>query len=376
MLHRSNPGSPRMTRNAGRLRRIAGLALVAAAAAAPSADAGDARVLDGQGRVLTVGNFSFVPADGGGLLRIEDLTTLSWELHDADRLVGFGRVPGSELDGVDDGAVLSRDPVQGDILLAWSRQSDGGGPREIATIRFGDEPNPDSLRIVARGTDDQLEPSLIHDEAGWAYIAWIDQADRRHVKILAISPAGGILTDRDLSTGRSTDNSAPKLGIDAFGRLFVAYLGRDEAAGDAELYVLAPYAQGGGISHVPNPLIELGLQGSLPAPGSAGADPAAMTTKTDLHLTVLGGTPIGWWTETSADHRRLFHYVAPGGRGWGDTAVRTIDLSTGTLGTVPEALELLEARFRTVVNGVAVTPRLPGLPGLPGRPGPTAARAR
>lgn len=328
--------------------------------------AADARVLDTAGRVLTVGAFALVSADGGGLMRVEDQRILSWELHDSDRLLAFGVVPGTEGLGTDSGAVLSRNPVSGDSWLVWSRQVAPGMAREIAWLRFDSAPDAGSLQILATGGGDQAEPTIIHDEAGWAYVAWVDVAAGRKIRSLGVTPGGGMLGVHDLSEARSTENSSPQLGIDARGQLFAAFLGIDLDSGAPALYVLAAALQGGGIQHVPNPLIELGLQATLPVPTVAAGPAGQEGAGPGIHLTVLGGTPVAWWTRSSAGNRTLFEFVAQGNEGWTASAIQTIDLSTGLLGSVPDALALVEARLRRVISSGGS----PGGPNLPEPAGP------
>ena len=331
--------------------------------------ASDARVLDTDGRVLTVGAFALVPIDGGGVLRTEDERILSWELHDEDRLLAYGVVPGTEGLGTDSGPALSRNPLTGDSWLVWSRQVAPGQASEIAALRFDSAPDADSLRILASGTGDQADPTIIHDEAGWAYIAWVDVAADRKVRTIGLTPSGGLLAVNDLSQARSTDNSAPQLGIDARGMLFAAFLGTDVESGTPALYVLAPSSQGGGLGHIPNPLIELGLQATLPTPSLAAGPSGPIGAGVAIHLTVLGGTPVAWWTRSS-DNRTLFEYVAQGDESWTECSIQTIDLSTGLLGSVPDALALVEARLRRVISSgnASTAPYMPGMPAGPGRP--------
>ena len=346
--------------------------LAASLAALPAiAPAADVRSLDATGRVLTVGPFLLVPTDGGGLLRVESCDVLSWELHDQDHIAGHGVVPGTEGAALDLQPSLSRNPATGDVWLAWSRQPDLGAAREIAWLRFrADGPDPATLASLIAGPGDQVEPSVLHDEAGNAFIAWIDESVGRRVKLLGLSPTGAALGVKDVSGTLSLANSAPRLGINAVGGVFVAYVGADSTSGEPRLYVAARSPGFGGVTHVPNPLIELGVQAALPAPTFMVA-PRQIAFTPDLRLTVLGGTAIAWWTETSADNRLLFRYVAEGSEeaggsdGWLQSSVQTIDLSTGTLGSVPDALELLEARLRRVIT-TAPSAGGPSLPS-PGR---------
>jgi hypothetical protein len=246
---------------------------------------------------------------------------------------------------------LSRDPISGDIWLAWSRQVEPGQPNEIAWLRFrAAGPDASSLATLASGAGAQVEPSVLHDEAGNAFIAFIDESSGRRVKLAGLSQAGTNLGVVDISESRSAANSSPRLGISAIGHVFVAYVGSDLASGEPSLYVAARDPRFGGVTHVPNPLVDLmRVQATLPAPTLV-VQPHQVAFTPDLRLTVLGGTAIAWWTEISSDNRLLFRYVAEGTDGWDGSSLQTIDLSTGTLGSVPDALELLEARLRRVIT--------------------------
>ena len=151
--------------------------------------------------------------------------------------------------------------------------------------------------------------------------------------------------------------------------LFAAFVGQDDVSGVAKLYVLAPFDQGGGVTHVPNPMIELGVQASVPTPGNGSVPPAQAALNADLHLTVLGGTPLAWWSETSADGHDLVRYAAQENGGWSDVQIRTIDLSTGSVSTVDQALGLIEARLRRVVTRFTDQPGSPTIPIHPTLPG-------
>jgi hypothetical protein len=347
-----------------RLALAASAGVLSLLATRPAAAASDVRAIDSNGRVLTVGSFSMVRSDGGLNVRVENTGLLSWELHDQDRIVGSGVVPGSDALGEDSSPALSRNPMTGDLWLAWSRQYLPGQFREIAIERFTPAgPDETSLRILASGNGDQLSPAILHDEKGFAYVAFVDASADRQIKVVGLNPDGIVLDARDLSAGRSGSNSAPQIGIDASGQIFVAFLGTDATTAATQLYVLAPSALPGGVTHVPNPLGQLGLEATLPAPQA--------TTVPAVQLTVLGGTPIAWWSETSAANHLLFRYVAQGASGWSTSRVDTIDLSTGLIGSVPEALTLLEARLRRVVAAAPSTtlPAPPSLQPIVVRPG-------
>ena len=334
--------------------RVLALAGTAALVAAP-ARADQARVIDDAGRVLTVGNFGVVAVDGGLTLRMPDGDILSWELRDQDRLVGYGIVPGAEALGEDLSPSLSRDPASHELWLVWSRRAEAGAPAQIVSVRFvGDAPDASSFTVLAAGPGDQLDPSVIHDNDGYGFVTWVDAGEDRTVKVLGISPAGSPMGVQDLSTGHSRQNSSPRLGVDPHGELFAAFVGTDLGTGSNALYVLTPWATGGGISHVPDPILELGLRTSLPTPLVGGSPAPAPEAVPALHLSVLGGTPVAWWTEgggsTFGDLTTLFRYVAMGPEGWETSDVRTLDLGAGMVGSVNEALELIEARLRRVLS--------------------------
>ena len=332
---------------------------------APLAAASDARALTDDGSVLTVSNWALVTLDGGELLRIGDDRVLGWELRDGDgALLGQGLVPGTESTGVDGSPALSRSPLSGEIWLAWSRQAAPGTAREITLERFsGSGWSPGSIVTIAADTDDQLEPTLVHDESGTAWMAWIDGAADRAVRFAGIAADGRLLGTRSLSENVSRLNGAPSLGIDATGQLFVAYAGTPEQGGDVNLFVLTPNPIGGGVSHLPNPIIELGLRATMPAP-SIGVVPSpnGEAVPSKVNLTVLGGTPLAWWTEVQGGTATSFHYTAQDATGhWTLADARTLDLRSGGIATVPEALALVEARLRRVIqqapgSGTVVSP--------------------
>lgn len=323
------------------------------------ASAGDARVLADEGRVLTVGAWGLLTADDGELVRYADTLTLGWELRNEEGiLLSQGLVPGSESLGVDASPALSRDPVTGDILLTWSRQAAPGAAREIALQHFnaalGDW-TPGTLQTLVADSDDQLDPVVVHDSAGTAWIAWIDGLNTRTVRFAGVLADGRVLGQSALSEGISTLNGPPSLGIDAIGRLFVAYAGTPVSGGDVTLHVLTPNPIGGGVTHVPNPFIELGLRGTVPVPTIGRATPPSGTAPVPsrVNLTVLGGVPVAWWTEVATVDGVVmtrFRYAAEGDTGWSGSALRSLDLSSGLVASVPEALALVEARLRRVID--------------------------
>jgi hypothetical protein len=334
--------------------RLAASALAILVAAGAVAE--DARVLGDEGRVLTVGPWGLMTDDFGFEVRIADDRSLGWELRDeAGTILAQGLVPGSEGPGIDASPALSRDPVTGDVLLAWSRQADAGTPREISLLTFSAATSAwdaASLRALVVDADDQVEPVVVHDASGAAWISWIDGLNSRTVRFAGLGPDGRFLGQSSLSEGVSTQNGPPSLGIDAVGRLFVAYAGTPAAGGDVTLFVLTPNPIGGGVTHVPNPFIELGLRGTVPAPTIERTTPPSGSSPTPsrVHLTVLGGTPVAWWTESINGSPALFRYAAEGTTSWADAQVRALDLRSGMVASVPEALALVEARLRRVID--------------------------
>ncbi len=344
-------------------------ALTLAALLASPSSAGDARALDDHGRVLTVGNWALVTLDGGLTLRVADGRFLGWELRDQDgSLLAQGLVPGTENVGVDASPSLSRNPLTGELWLAWSRQASLQSAREIAIGRFvGDAWDAGGPTIVATDSDDQAEPTLVHDETGRAWLAWTDGLVDRTIRFMGLAADLRSLGTLSLSDGLSSRNGAPNLGIDALGGLFVAYAGTDNASGEVRLFVHSANPIRGGVSHVPNPLIELGLRATLPSPSIGVTGPAgAPAVPTRVELTVLGGTPVAWWTENAGGELARFRYAAATTDGW-DTSIRTIDMQGGMVTSVPDALALVEARLRRVVDQLPGGPQVPVMPGRIGR---------
>jgi hypothetical protein len=341
-----------MSRASSHVRRALGLlGLVVAGRSLAS----DARALSDSGNLLTVGNWTLVTSSEGLDLRAADDRFLGWELRDGNgMLLAQGAVPGSDTLGVDATPALSRDPVSGDLVLVWSRQAQPGMAREIALERFGaDGWVASSLQSVVSGAGDQLEPSIVHDATGTAWLAWIDGSLSRTVKFAGVSSTGRVLGTQTLSDDISVHNGAPSVGIDASGSIFVAYAGTPTNGGDVNLFVLTPNPVGGGLSHLPDPFIELGLRGTVPAPSiGVVVDPTApVTVPSRVSLTVLGGTPVAWWTENDGQGQLArFRYAAMGERNWSDSELRTIDLHDGVVGTIPDALALIEARLRRVID--------------------------
>jgi hypothetical protein len=349
------------------------LSFLACASAAPAAFAADARALDGTGRVLTVGNWTSVPTDTGFAMRVGDDRRLGWELRDAHSVIDQGEVPGAQSDGIDSSPVLSRDPVTGDIWVAWTRRvlspSGVSLPSQVVLVPFsGQRFQEGALIVLGDGPSNHSSPALVHDDKGYLYAAWLDEGAGGAIRVACLAPSRELVGDRVLSQGISTRNSDPALGIDAFGQLLVAFRGSDLVTGVRRVFVLSPYDQGGGASHVPDPILELGLRVSVPeSPSGTGpAAPPPAGVPTPLHLTVLGGTPIAWWTEGSDPGTQLVHYVAQAEDGWHVSETRTIDLGAGMAASLTDALEMLEARLRQVPGGYR-TPTPPHL-GVPSRP--------
>lgn len=340
---------------------LAGLA--ASTLLAQGAAAGDARALTDSGHVLTVGNWTLASLDGGVDMRIADDATLGWELRDGNGMVlAEGLVPATEGAGLDATPALSRSPATGELLLAWSRQAAPGLPREIALQRFGASGwVSGSLTILASDIDDQMDPALVHDDGGTAWIAWIDGANERIVRFAGVAADGRLLGSEALSEGVSTLNGAPTIGIDAVGKIVVAHAGTPVVGGDVTLFVLVPNPTRGGISHLPDPIIEFGLRGAIPAPSIGGEATGSLLIPGRVNLTVLGGTPVAWWTEAVDGSLARFRYVAESSGSWTGSELRTLDLRSGMVATIPDALALVEARLRRVIvqapgNGTPAPP--------------------
>jgi hypothetical protein len=346
--------------------RGAAITLVAAAACA-TALANPARVLDDKGRVLTVGNWRTNIGDGGVPQKVLCNEVLSWELRDGQSVVGGGVVPGSEDALVDGQPVLSRDSFTDTILLAWSRQSQAGS-REIVLQWFNE--GAWSVDVpLASASYNQVDPSVVHDGEGNARIAWRSMDWEQRVYVATIAPDGSVVAQQDLSNERSVLNGAPKLGVDACGEVFVAFLGRDTAASEPRVFVMGELSLGGGVIHVPSPVIELAQRASVPTPSVLLGQPGAPTP--DVHVEVLGGTPVIWWTETvvmgeapNQTTQTFFRHVYEDElRGWAGSELHSIDISpTAMDGGAQEALGLLADRLRRVTSRFRVDAPGPGAP--------------
>lgn len=337
---------------------------LAALLAAGSALAGEARVLDADGRVLTVGNWETLRLDSGPL-RVENQDLLSFELRDFDgSLVAEGVVPGTDDERVDGTPALSLNPVTGELLAAWSRESDQGS-REIVLLGRDATGFPFEPIVIASSATNQTDPDLIHDRNGNAYVAWRDMDWAQRIELAVFAPDGSERFRRRISTDETVRNGAPRLGVDATGSLFVAYLGLDANDGEPRLKVHAANATGGGVIHVPNPIIELGrvselpVADAVPAPGPDGWNAPA------LEISVLGGTPVLWWLTADELGREVLNHAIRNGEGdWNEQPLGRISLPTlgDPQAAVRDALEMIEARYRTVVSLVGNEPpgREPG----------------
>ena len=346
---------------AGRILTALGSLSLMTALAAGSAFAGEARVLDAEGRVLTVGNWRTVRLDSGPL-RVEDQNLLSYELRDpSGALMIEGVVPETDDGRIDGTPAVSLNPRTGELLIAWSRES-GQGTREIVTLGFADGGFTLPVRVLAAGATNQTDPDLLHDRNGHAYLAWRDMDWSQRVVLAGLDAEGEELFRRQISTDETVQHGAPRLGVDATGSLFVAYLGLGASDGEPRLKVHAANEEGGGVIHVPNPIIELGRVSELPvvdavpAPGPAGWDAPA------LEITVMGATPIIWWlTEDDLGREVLNHAIRTSEGAWTEQPLGRISLPTlgDPQAAVRDALEMIEARYRSVVSLVGTEP--PGL---------------
>src|SRR5688572_5151718 len=181
---------------------------------APTAEAGDARALDNDGRLLTVGNWRVVAGVGDGrTTRTGDPDKLGWELREANALLAYGTIPGTEGNGDDTSPAISRDPTTGDLTIAWSRREHETDFGEIALVRLsGTTWVAGSLRILADGPGDQTHPSIVHDDNGFLYVAWLDSAYEGAIRVVGVSPTGAILGENIVSLGTSHHNGPPQLG--------------------------------------------------------------------------------------------------------------------------------------------------------------------
>ena len=337
---------------------LGSISLLLALGATPALAAGEARVLDVEGRVLTVGNWETMRLDSGPL-RVENELVLSFEYRDIDgSLIAEGFVPGTHDELVDGPPAVSLDPVNGAMLVAWSRES-ASGTRELVSLSFSASGFDLEPRVLATGLTNQTDSDVLHDRLGNAYVAWRDMDWAQRVELLALDPNGSELFRSRISTEETVQNGAPRLGVDATGALFVAYLGLDAATGDPQLKVHAASDTGGGVIHVPNPIIELGrvsglpLGDAVPAPGPAGWD------EPSLEVTILGGTPVLWWMTQDAFGRDVLNHAIRTGEGsWTEQPLGRIPLTTlgDSQAAVRDALAMIEARYRSVVSLVGSQP--------------------
>lgn len=345
---------------------LASVSLLASVAIPPAFASGEDRVLDASGRILTVGNWETVRLDSG-TLRLENELVLSFEYRDFDgTLIAEGVVPGTDDSLVDGPPALSLNPVSGQLLAAWSREN-ASGTRELVVQAFGVDGFDSEPRVLASGLTNQTDPDLIHDGRGNAYLAWRDMDWAQRIELLGLDSDGNELFRSRVSTEETVQNGPPKLAVDAGGSLFVAYLGLDSTDGDPRLRVHAASDIGGGGVHVPSPIIELGRVNELavgtavPAPEAGGwATPA-------LEVTILGGTPVIWWlTEDAFGREELNHAIRDPEGSWSEQPLGRIPLTTlgDSQAAVRDALEMIEARYRSVISLVGAEP-----PTLAPRPG-------
>jgi hypothetical protein len=345
----------------GRASSIAVAAALLGLALARPAASDEARVLDAKGRVLTVGNWVTVHLDGGRSQREPSSTVLSWELRDSlepigRQVVAEGVVPGTTLPGGDGFAdvtpSMSWNPVTHEILLAWSRQTPAG-TTEIAGVRFlpadeSGEWQPDTLTVLAGSDANEADPMVIHDGAGNAALIWRTMSWEQPVNLLMLTPDGQPVSRQELSRDRSVQNGAPRLGVDAYGEVFAAFIGIDRMTAEARVWVLGAAERGGGLLPMPDPVIELGVATTVGLPMAL---PSTGPGMPDIHLTVLGGTPVAWWTQLDASGRLvLSHVYQDPERGWDGSALRSIEITSVLDGGVPAALQLLEDRLRRIVT--------------------------
>lgn len=331
------------------------LGLAALLLGGPRSAGADARVIDENGRLLTVGNWRVTFGDGGVELRVPDATRLSWELREGTEIVATGEIEGTADGLVDATPVLSRDPLRGTVLLAWSRLTPSG-TRELVAMQFDDGAwQARTQVVVAEGTSNQLDPCLLHDAAGRAYLTWRDADLDQRIMSVILAPDLRELARKELSDGLAVQNGPPRLGVDARGGVYVAFFGTDIASGETRVFVLSTPDEGGGVIHLPNPVIELSRTTSLPVPAEGEPAQGGPETFPALHPTVLGGTAVVWWTEPDPDtgipvFRHLYQTTDAG---WMGSELGTVVLDPDADNAVREALELLEARLRRVVTRFA-----------------------
>lgn len=336
--------------------------------AASPALAGEARVLDDDGNVLTVGNWRFDAGDDGRILKVPDSRTLSWELHDGHHVIAAGTVPGSD-DGLRDGTpALSRDPVSGDLLLVWSRQTNGG-TRELAAMSFrGDDFDVASELVLAEGATNQRDPVVLHDAEGRPVVAWrIDDSVGR-IMMLVLDRDHSELAREELSAGVSVDNGAPLLGVNAQGGIFVAFAGREPASEEPRVFVLSAGDIGGGVMHNPLPILDLIVQNDQPLSSEVQVEPDDEPSALGLprlNATVLAGTAVVWWEKRADDGSVTVSYLnETPEHGWGGSDVGAIALPATTADARHEALRLIEARMRRIVARFRDETPIASAPGL------------
>jgi hypothetical protein len=336
-----------------------------------AARADESRVLDDEGRLLSVGNWRLTRDDDGSTLRIEDSRSLSWELREADAVVGEGAVPGSVAGLVDATPALSRNPATGDILLVWSRESASGTREVVAATWRGGAFVPGEPKLLASGTFNQVDPVVLHDAAGQSFVAWRDSDWRQQITLLILTQDGLELSRKDLTADLSVRNGPPHLGVDVVGQIFVAFVGEDAATAESRVFVRSAGPRGGGVLHDPLPILDLALVSSQPLPDTlADADPTVpgVLRYPALHASVLGGTPVVWWTEPGSAGTLVFRHLAQSPEtGWEGARVATFVLHGSGPDLVQQALQVLENRLRRVAvtvgtsSEVGLRLRRPGL---------------
>ncbi|MEM7244865.1 MAG: hypothetical protein AAF533_05945 [Acidobacteriota bacterium] len=336
------------------------LALVATAASA--IELKPARVLDDNGWMLRVA------PDSTTLAGSTDGTQLQYKLLDRDGLPWFhGTVPGTEDDLQDRHPQLSRNPKTGHLTLVWSRERTDG-LHELVLLGWAQQSwqrVPDGLggwnpAIVELGrSSSPIAATMLHDSGGSLHVTWVAE-DSSGIHVATVDESlellgRDILTDDDL-----VELGAPLMRADGAGNVFVAHLGRT-ASGTIELNVLASVQRGGGVNHLPNPVIELGRVADLDEllPTSMSSDD--WEPLPELNISVLSGVPTIWWLENTDRGQELVH-VSRSGDSWSELATQRLSLVSLEL-DADEALQLIEARFRQVAPWQADESdlRMPGI---------------
>lgn len=295
------PGQP-----LGRSTLAMALLAIAGLTAPPAAAADSAHVLDPHGWVLSVGNWRHVPRDGG-LPGLEPTTAiLSYEFRDSTGYAWFrGGVPGTESPLADGSPSLALSP-DGLIVLAWSRDNLSGGSdlvlakwrNQAWALRQGELGvwEPDHFVLAEGGAAHNAEPDLVFDAEGNLYVAWRETEGTQRVRFAVLSPDVKLLHEETLSRAGATWTSPPKIALDGDGRLLVAFLSADESR-EPTLQVHSATDQGGGVIHVPNPIIELGRTETIPATLSGTALEGPEPSLPEVNVSTFIGTPVAWWIQ-------------------------------------------------------------------------------